>query len=107
MLNNMLAYERKYRFDLNCILEDLIRILSEMSSGWERHFDETIEPETLLGADLAFTSLDLVRLIANIQRAYDRKDLPFQELFMPQGKPAGDICISDLAGFLHKHLNHR
>ncbi len=88
------------------ILEDLVTILEEMSSGWEMQFEGSIGLQTLLGADLAFKSIDLVRLVAAIQKHYNRKEIPFQALFMPDDRPIEDLRVSDLVDFLHKHLNH-
>lgn len=87
------------------ILGDLITILEEMSSGWEMQFEGSIGLQTLLGADLAFKSLDLVRLVAAIQKRYDRRDLPFKELFIPGDRPVKDLGVSDLVDFLYRHLN--
>jgi acyl carrier protein len=102
----MLEFNAKDRYEEEAILDDLIRIFEEMSSGWEMRFKSSIGPEIFLGADLGFKSVDLVRLIAAIQKGYDRQDLPFQELFIPDDRPVEDLRVSDLVDFLHKHLNH-
>ena len=102
----MLELEGKNLYQKKRILDDLIMILEEMSSGWEMQFEGSIGPHTLLGEDLAFKSIDLVRLVASIQKRYDRQDLPFQGLLIPDDRPVEDLRVSDLVGFLHKHLNH-
>jgi acyl carrier protein len=102
----MLESKVKDRFEEETILDDLITILEEMSSGWEMQFEGSIGPQTLLGENLAFKSIDLVRLVAAIQKRYDRQDLPFKELLMPGDRATRDLRVSDLVDFLHKHLNH-
>ncbi len=96
----------KDRYEEETILDDLITILEEMSSGWEMRFEGSIGPGTLLGEDLGFKSVDLVRLVATIQKHYDRHDLPFKELLLPGDRPVKDLGVSDLVDFLHRHLNH-
>jgi acyl carrier protein len=102
----MREFKVKDRYAEETILEDIITILEEMSSGWEMQFEGSIGPQTSLGEDLAFKSIDLVRLVAAIQKRYDRQDLPFKELVMSGDRPVKDVRVSDLVDFLHKHLNH-
>ena len=91
--------------DKQTIVNDLVRILEEMSSGWESAFESSIGPQTYLGADLDFKSITLVQLIVAIQKHYDRQDLPFQELFMQNGQVVRDLNVADLGEFLHRQLN--
>ena len=102
----MLDYKNENLYNKRAIQDDLIGIIKEMTSGWEMQFEGSIGPETLLGADLAFKSVDLVRLVAAIQKCYDRQDFPFQELLMPGDRAVKDLGVSDLVDFLHKYLNH-
>jgi acyl carrier protein len=101
----MLESEEKERYEKKAVLEDLIKILEEMSSGWEMQFEGSIGPRTLLGEDLAFKSVDLVRLVAAIQKRYNEKEIPFQELFSPDDRPFKDLRVSDVVDFLLNHLN--
>jgi len=96
---------RRKNLDKDIILNDLIRMLSEISSGWEMEFSQTMGPRTLLGTDLGLKSIDIVKLVAAIQQQYGRKDLPFHDLFMPDDRPVKDLAIADLADFLGDHLN--
>ena len=87
-------------------MEDLSKILEEMSSGWENQFDQSMKPETLLGADLGFKSIDIVRFVAAIQKLYNHFELPFQELFIPNGSAVKDLSILDVVDFLNTHIDH-
>ena len=93
--------------DKTVFLNDIIQIVEGIASGWESQFECHIGSETLLGADLAFKSIDIVRLIAAIQSKYNKYEFPFQELFVPKGRPIKDLHIYELANFLHMHINHR
>ena len=98
-------FKRKPRLDKDSIMNELVGIIKNVVSGEELQFDDSIEPDTLLGADLALKSIDLVRISAAIQKRYNRQDLPFQDLFMPGGRPVKDLTVSDMVDFLHGQLN--
>lgn len=87
------------------IMNDVTRIIGELLSEWEMKIEASIGPETLLGADLAFGSIDIVRLISDIQQLYAHQTIPFQELFMRDDEFVQDLCVSDLVAFLHQNLN--
>ena len=91
--------------DKQIIFADLTKILMELISAGEEQFGLSLTPETLLGADLGLKSINLVQLVAAIQRLYNRFDLPFQELFLPSDRPVNDLRIAELAEFLYKNLN--
>ncbi len=89
------------------IMNDVTHIIGELLSEWEMQFEEQIGPESHLGADLAFSSLDFVRLISDIQQLYVHKLIPFQELFISDNDQIlQDIQVSNLVEFLYKQLNH-
>ena len=102
----MLGHKSKNRHDKERILDDVIKIIEEMDSGWESQFELSMRPETLLGADLGFKSIDIVRLVAAIQKLYNHCELPFQELFIPSGRPVKDLSVLDVVVFLNTHINH-
>jgi len=102
----MLDYKSKNCPDKNLILDDLIKTIMEIAPGGEMQFEQSIGPQTLFRANLAFKSIHLAKLVAAIQRIYNRQDLPFQEFFMPNNQPVQDLRVLDLVDFLHKHLNH-
>ncbi|HEV7859847.1 MAG TPA: acyl carrier protein [Pyrinomonadaceae bacterium] len=87
------------------ILATFIEILSEMTSDWDKDFSGEINAETLLVAQLGFTSMDLVMLVVEIQQRYGRQDLPFENLFAPNGKYVSDLRVADVVNFLYRHLN--
>ncbi|MCF6158424.1 MAG: acyl carrier protein [wastewater metagenome] len=87
------------------ILCDLLSILNDISSDWERGFSDTIGAETRLIADLALESIQLVQLAAAIEKRFQRQGLPFQKLFLSDDYDVNDLKISDLVEFLYTHLN--
>ena len=105
-MKDMLEYRKNNHHDKKVIMNDLIRIIEEIASGWESQFERGIGPESLFGADLGFRSLDFIRLITVIQQQYIQEYIPFQDLFVSDnGEILQDIQVSHLVDFLHKHLN--
>ena len=86
------------------ILSDLIQLLTDMTTDWELSFSGGITAATRLTADLGFESIDAVMLIGEIQRLYGRKDLPFERLFLANGKYVDDVRVATVAEFLSEHL---
>ena len=101
----MLDSNKENTHSREAIMNDVTRIIGELLSEWEMQFEDSIGAETLLGADLAFGSIDIVRLISEIQQLYAHQLIPFQELFMRDDEIVVDLRVSDLVDFLHRHLN--
>lgn len=101
----MLDSRKENTHSKEAIMNDVTRIIGGLLSEWEMHFEDSIGAETLLGADLAFGSIDIVRLISEIQQLYTHQVIPFQELFMRGDEIVQDLRVSDLVGFLQQHLN--
>lgn len=63
-----------------------------------------IRPSDRLGADLAMSSLTVVRLAGILQKRMGRGPLPFHTLFVkPDGTVLHDIRVSDLVEFVSRH----
>lgn len=93
-------------FDKDTILRDTLRILREMTSGWDMGFAGLIGPETRLGADLALDSMQMIELVIAMEEHFKLQELPFQQLFMSDDREADDPQVSELVDFLYKHLNN-
>ncbi len=86
------------------LLRDLLGILGDLTSDWDTEFSGTIGADTRLIADLAFESIDVVQLIVAIEERYRRRDLPFEELLMVDGRYVEEIRVGELVEFLHRRL---
>ena len=98
--------KRNERFDRDTILRDTLQILRGMTSGWDMGFAGAIGPDTRLGADLAFDSMQVIELVIAIEEHFTLQELPFQQLFMPDDRETDDPKVSELVDFLSSHLNH-
>ena len=89
--------------DKEKILEDVLKIFRDLTSEFDTDFSGGINPQTRVSADLGFESVDVVEMIVALEEHYHRRDLPFQELVMKEGRNH-DFTIQDTANFISKHL---
>ena len=90
--------------DKEVIREDLIHILKEMTSNWDRGFAGEITPQTRLIADLGMESIQVVHLVLAIEKHFQRQGLPFQKLFLEEGRDVTRLTVSDVSEFLCPYL---
>jgi acyl carrier protein len=89
------------------ILGDLLQMIADIVQDWDLDFSGGVRPGTRLVSDLGFQSIDVVMLIGEIQKHYDRRNLPFERLLLRDGRYVPEIRISDVADFLVEHLGAR
>ena len=51
-----------------------------------------------------FESIDVVQLVVALEEHYQRRDFPFEELLLNEGRYVDEIYVRDVVQFLHKHL---
>ncbi len=81
------------------ILEESLRLMTELSGDWE--YSGEITAETRLLSDLAMDSLDLVIFGSELQERYGQ--LPFSEFLAEMGKQEGeqrDVTIGELVDLI-------
>ena len=86
-------------------MQDLVGILQDMTSDWDTEFDGGIRPETRLIADLGFESIDVVQFVVAVEERYQRRELPFEEILMADGRYVDEVRVGDAVDFLVRHLN--
>ena len=84
----------------DAIVQRLLTSVSAMIEDWGRDRADRISEDTLLVADLGFQSLDIVVLMGDISQQLNRRDLPFERLFLTDGRPIADLSLGALADFL-------
>jgi acyl carrier protein len=84
--------------------QDVIDILNNLTADWDTGLSGSIGPDTSIVADLAFESLDVVYLVTAIEERYERRDLPFEELLMVEGRYVDDLSVKQIAQFLRAHV---
>lgn len=82
----------------------VIAVLEEMTRDWDLELPEGLTKDTRLMGDLAFESIDVVQLAVALEQAFERKGLPFEQLFMQEGDYVEDLRVEQLVGFLSQHI---
>ncbi len=82
----------------------LIAILENMTSEWDMEFSGAIGGGTCLMGDLEFESIDVVQFIVAIEERFKRRNMPFEELLMEEGRYVDEIKVGDAVEFLSTHL---
>lgn len=91
-------------FSQEDIETQVIAVLENMTADWELEDGGKIEPETRLMEDLAFESIDVVQLVVALEKNFERKGLPFEQLFMRDGDYVNELEVKEIVEFLHKNL---
>lgn len=91
-------------FDAERIRDEVTGILGDMTRDWDFEYSEGICDKTRLVADLGCESIDFVMLIVSIEAAFHRKNLPFEDLLMKNGKFVGDVTVDQIVAMLEKCL---
>jgi acyl carrier protein len=85
-------------------VQDTIEMLQELTSDWDTDLEGQIGPSTSIVNDLGFESLDVVYLVTAIEQRYGRRDLPFEQLLMVDGRYVDDLTVTQIAAFLQKNI---
>jgi acyl carrier protein len=84
--------------------DKVIAVVNEMVADWGLDLPGGITKDTRLIEDLELESIDIVQFAIAIERAFDRKGLPFEQLFLKDGTYVDDIAISEVTDFLCTEL---
>ena len=79
-------------------------LLTDMTSDWELDYDQPINGDTRLMADLAFGSIDVVQLVVAIEALVERRQLHFEHLLMVDGRYVTELQVKQIADFLVEQL---
>jgi acyl carrier protein len=83
----------------------VIAVATDTVADWGLDLSSPITAGMKLMEDLNFGSIDIVQFAVGIERAFDRKGLPFEKLFVKNGAYVDDISISQLIDFLCAELD--
>jgi acyl carrier protein len=86
------------------VFAGVVKVLTDMTEDWDVDLGSGITAETGLVSDLSFESIDVVHFVTALEEHYQRRDLPFQDVLMEDGKYVEDIHVGDVVDFLVKHL---
>ncbi len=83
----------------------IVAILEDMTSDWDMAFSDPINENTKLVGDLEFESIDVVQYVVAIEEYYKKRNLPFEEMLMKEGRYVDEITVRDTVNFLMRYLN--
>jgi acyl carrier protein len=91
------------KLDKQSLSDEIIKLINNTLSNNRLDIEDIIDANNSLGADLGFGSIDLVRLLVNIQEKY-QKNFDFQNFFIKNGNVVRDVTIADLVDFIYEKL---
>ena len=83
---------------------DLCAILTDMTTDWDLEYDQPINGETRLMADLAFESIDVVQLVVAIEGHFKKRKMHFEHLLMVDGRYVQELQVKQISAFLETAL---
>ncbi len=86
------------------VSNQLVGILTDMTSDWDIELDSEINRETRLIADLAFESIDIVELVVAIELTFNSRGIPFERLLMVDGRYVDDLSVAQVGDFVAANL---
>lgn len=101
---DMQAQAKVTNLSKDAILKSMVDIVKEMTADWDTGFEGELGTGTRLIGDLSFESIDVVHLVVAIEQRFGRRDLPFEELLMKDGRYVDELTIGAAVEFLNRHL---
>lgn len=95
---------KSVQYDRAAIERDLVAILTDMTADWDTSYSGGIQGDTRLIEDLGFESIDVVQLVVAIEGQFQRRDLPFEELLMVDGRYVEELQVKSIVDFLARQL---
>jgi acyl carrier protein len=86
------------------IQSQVITLILDMTQDWDLDSDMEIGPGTALMGDLSFESIDMVQLAVALEQSFDKKGLPFEQLFMREGDYVDELYVSEVVDFISTHV---
>ena len=82
----------------------LIAILQDFTQDWDHEFEGEMGRGTMLVADLAFESIDIIQLVVAIEEEFGKRKLPFNQLLMKDGRYVNDLSVGQIVDFLEPYV---
>lgn len=87
------------------IEEGVLGVLKDMTQDWDLDNADDIGLGTKLMGDLSFESIEVVQFAVALENKFERKGLPFEQLFMQDGDYVEDLTVGQVVEFLDTQLN--
>lgn len=87
------------------VRDSILTILTDIVQDWDLEMDGEIAPDSLLVANLGFSSVDFVELATSIEELYPDVELDFDGLIIKDGRLVEDLTVDQVASFVVRRLN--
>jgi acyl carrier protein len=84
-------------------LDTVVAIVNDLIQDWGIENPGPPGADTLLAADLHFTSVDIIQLCVALEECFNRR-FGFQDLLMRDGSYVGDLSLGHLSAFVDTQL---
>jgi acyl carrier protein len=82
----------------------VVAIVEDLTQDWGLDLVAPCGAQTMVVADLQFSSVDIIQLCVALEQTYARR-FGFQDLLMKDGSYVGDLSLGQLAAFVDFKLN--
>ena len=76
--------------------------LESLVQDWD--IEEPIQSNTLVVADLGFESIDLIQMVAALERAFQLKGSSLVEMLVEDGRYVDDLSVEQIAAGIERRL---
>jgi len=87
------------------VFRAIVSIIEDVIQDWDVEYAEEISEGTLLGADLQFSSIDVIHLVVAIEEHFARPKMGFEGLLMHDGRYVDDLTVGQLVAFVGSKLD--
>ena len=83
----------------------VVTTIEELMQDWDS--EEPIEPETRVVADLGFESIDLIQMVAALEKAFRPHGISLVDLLVADGRYVDDLSIAQIADGIDTRIARR
>lgn len=87
------------------VRDSILEILKDIVQDWDLELDGEMTLDSLLVANLGFSSVDFVELATSIEDQYPNVELDFDGLIINNGRLVADLSVEQVAAFVFGRLN--
>ncbi|MGH8213645.1 MAG: hypothetical protein ACREPP_10515 [Rhodanobacteraceae bacterium] len=87
----------------NTPIDTVTAVAADLTQDWGLDPGTKFAPETLLAADLGFTSIDIIQFCVALDQCYGQR-FGFQDLLMKDGSYIGDVSLGQFADFINSRF---
>lgn len=90
----------------NTPIDTVAAVAADLTQDWGLDPGTKFAPETLVAADLGFTSIDIIQFCVALDQSYGTR-FGFQDLLMKDGSYVGDVSLGQFADFINSRLQQQ